>query len=149
MAAAPLLFSTDLRYVPASSKAILLNKELLKISQDSLARAGHRFYHDLDTGGQGWIRELQGGNIAVALHNAGGNCSYPTWAKPLPPRCSGNEPLSITVQSVMIDFAPDTAMEIFDVYANVSLGVHTGSFVSKLIPSHGVQLLRIAFSPVY
>ena len=60
-----------------------------------------------------------------------------------------NQPLSITLDSQMVDFAPGTAMAIFDVYANASLGVHTGSFVSKLIPPHGVQLLRIAFSPVY
>ena len=55
----------------------------------------------------------------------------------------------ITVAAQMIDFAPGTAMAIFDVYDDVSLGVHTGSFVSKRIPPHGVQLLRIAFSPVY
>lgn len=149
LAAAPLFMSTDLRHVPASSKAILLNRELLQISQDPLARAGHRFYHDLPTGGSGWVRELQGGDIAVALHNGGGNCSAPTWSKPVPPRCTGNQPLSITLDSQMVDFAPGTAMAIFDVYANASLGVHTGSFVSKLIPPHGVQLLRIAFSPVY
>ena len=49
----------------------------------------------------------------------------------------------------MIDFAPGTAMSVFDVYSNASLGVHTGSFTSKLIPPHGVQLLRVAFSPIY
>jgi hypothetical protein len=55
----------------------------------------------------------------------------------------------ITVDAQMIDFAPGTAMAIFDIYDNVSLGIHTGSFVSKHIPPHGVQLLRISFSPVY
>ena len=73
IAAAPLFFSTDLRHVPAASKAILLNKELLQISQDPLARSGHRFYHNVSTGAQGWVRELHGGDVAVALHNGGGN----------------------------------------------------------------------------
>ena len=50
---------TRTQHVSASSKAILLNPELLQISQDPLARAGRRFYHDLSSGGQGWIRELQ------------------------------------------------------------------------------------------
>ena len=149
IAAAPLFFSTDLRHVPAASKAILLNKELLQISQDPLARSGHRFYHNVSTGAQGWVRELHGGDVAVALHNGGGNCTTPTWAKPVPPRCSGNQSLRITLSSEMIDFAPGTAMSVFDVYSNASLGVHTGSFTSKLIPPHGVQLLRVAFSPVY
>jgi len=31
IAAAPLFFSTDLRYVPEASKAILLNQELLQV----------------------------------------------------------------------------------------------------------------------
>ena len=134
--------------MPSESKAILLNAGLLEISQDALGRAGHRFHHAVHSGGQGWIRELQGGDVAVALHNGGGNCSVPTWAVPIPPRCNGNDPLRITVASEMIGFAPDTAMEVFDVFANTSLGVHTGSFVSKLIPAHGVQLLRISFSVV-
>ena len=149
IAAAPLFFSTDLRHVPAASKAILLNKELLQISQDPLARSGHRFYHNVSTGAQGWVRELHGGDVAVALHNGGGNCTTPTWAKPVPPRCSGNQSLRITLSSEMIDFAPGTAMSVFDVYSNASLGVHTGSFTSKLIPPHGVQLLRVVFSPVH
>ena len=146
LASAPLFMSTDLRHVSASSRAILQNKDLLQISQDPLARAGRRFYHDLATGGQGWMRERADGTVAVALHNAGGNCTTPSWSKPTPPRCYGNSSLRITFNSTMIDFAPDTPMAFFDVFDNKSLGVHTGSFVSKLIPSHGVQLLTVAFA---
>lgn len=93
LAAAPLFMSTDLQNVPASSKAILLNRELLQISQDPLGRAGQRFYHDVESGRQGWLRELANGDVAVALHNGGGNCSIPTWAQPVPPRCHGNNSL--------------------------------------------------------
>eukprot|EP01052_Picozoa_sp_SAG31_P031872 SAG31_NODE_3428_length_4289_cov_3.615990_4_plen_103_part_00 len=95
LAAAPLFMSTDLQNVSASSKAILLNRELLQISQDPLGRAGRRFYHDIESGRQGWLRELQNGDVAVALHNGGGNCSIPTWAKPVPPRCHGNYSLNV------------------------------------------------------
>ena len=49
--AVPLFMSTDLRYVPAASKEILLNPGLLQISQDALGRAGHRFVQiGLDAG---------------------------------------------------------------------------------------------------
>lgn len=40
--AAPLMMSNDLRTVGASSRALLQNKEMLRINQDPLGRQGHR-----------------------------------------------------------------------------------------------------------
>jgi hypothetical protein len=63
---------------------------------------------DIKSGAQGWIRELHNGDVAVALHNGGGNCTTPTWDKPVPPRCSGSDSLTITVDSQMIVSQVDT-----------------------------------------
>jgi hypothetical protein len=63
---------------------------------------------DIKSGAQGWIRELHNGDVAVALHNGGGNCTTPTWDEPVPPRCSGSDSLTITVDSQMIVSQVDT-----------------------------------------
>lgn len=45
MASAPLLMSNDLKAVPAASKDLLLNTELLAIDQDRLGRMCFRCVH--------------------------------------------------------------------------------------------------------
>merc|ERR1712059_47437 len=73
MASAPLFMSNDLTAMSSSSKAILLNREVLAISQDPLGRMCFRFVADVTTGLQIWRKDLVGGNVAVALVNMGNN----------------------------------------------------------------------------
>lgn len=68
--AAPLIMGNDLRNVPAASKAILLNKEAIRINQDALGKMGKRLKVGSST--QLWVRDLEGGDVAVALYNKNG-----------------------------------------------------------------------------
>ena len=69
--AVPLFMSTDLRYVPAASKEILLNPGLLQIRSRRMRWAGPAIVSSRS----GWMQELHYGDMAVALHNGGGNCT--------------------------------------------------------------------------
>jgi alpha-galactosidase len=71
MASAPLQISVDVKAVPAASKAILQNKEIIAVNQDPLGRMGFRFLKNTKTGAQGWKKELIGVAVAVALANMG------------------------------------------------------------------------------
>jgi hypothetical protein len=95
--ASPLIMSSDLRTVKAEYKEVLLNKEMIKVStprhsvcspaashshtasltslsllrpqvnQDAMGKAGLRVGPNDDN--EVWVRELDGGDIAVALYN--------------------------------------------------------------------------------
>ena len=75
ISAAPLIMGNDLRNVSAASKAILLNKRAIAIDQDPLGRMGLRLASNASATGAGktqvWARALAGGDVAVALFNAG------------------------------------------------------------------------------
>ena len=66
--AAPLLISVDIEKMPDASKADLLNPEILAVNSDALGRQGHRITNE--SGQQVWLRKLQNGDVAVALHNS-------------------------------------------------------------------------------
>jgi alpha-galactosidase len=50
-------------------KAILTNKDVIAIDQDSLGKQGKHAYSDGEV--EVWTRELQGGAVAVAVINVG------------------------------------------------------------------------------
>jgi alpha-galactosidase len=63
--AAPLIAGNDLTRMTDDTKNILLNRDVIKVDQDSLGRAGDRIWQ------QGpleiWARPLSGGAVAVGL----------------------------------------------------------------------------------
>ena len=67
--AAPLLAGNDLPNMKPEIKAILTNKDVVAIDQDSLGKQGTRAYSDGEV--EVWTRELQGGAKAVAVINVG------------------------------------------------------------------------------
>jgi alpha-galactosidase len=69
MLAAPLLAGNDVRNMSDATKAILLNREVIAIDQDRLAKQGYRMSKDGDK--EVWARPLAGGDWAVALFNRG------------------------------------------------------------------------------
>jgi hypothetical protein len=68
--AAPLIMGNDLRNVSAESKAILLNKAAIAVDQDPLGKMGRRVNTSSES--EIWMRELEGGAVAVALFNKNG-----------------------------------------------------------------------------
>merc|ERR1711934_1054355 len=70
ISASPLIMGNDLRKVSKESKAILLNKHAIAVSQDPLGKRGTRlasFTSESPT--QVWSRPLAGGDVAVGLYN--------------------------------------------------------------------------------
>jgi len=128
MASAPLFMSNDLARVPEASKAILQNNEILSIDQDVLGRMCRRFalYED---GTQMWKKELDGGDVAVALVNL------------------SNESRAMTVTFSDVGWAPDTRVSLRDLVEGVDLGWKVGSYKSTAMPAHGSMLLRLSFKP--
>ncbi len=69
MLAAPLLAGNDLPHMKPEVKAILTNRDVIAINQDSLGHQAQYIY----SGGQVevWERDLQGGAKAIAIMNVG------------------------------------------------------------------------------
>ena len=75
--AAPLLAGNDLPNMKPEIRAILTNKDVIAIDQDPLGKQGHRAYADGEV--EVWVRELQGGAMAVGVINVGSdrNATHP------------------------------------------------------------------------
>jgi alpha-galactosidase len=67
--AAPLMAGNDVRKMTPEITAVLTNPEALAINQDKLGKQGWRFRAEPDY--EIWVRELTGGDWAVALLNTG------------------------------------------------------------------------------
>jgi alpha-galactosidase len=67
--AAPLLAGNDLRNVDPKILAILTNREVIAIDQDREGKQGRRVWQSGEQ--EAWVRELAGGDKAVALFNRG------------------------------------------------------------------------------
>ena len=102
--AAPLMMSNDLEAVSSTSRAMLTNRECLRINQDPLGRQGRRIVY---TGLpyphpslQVWARDLQNGDIAVALYNF------------------NHHPTSIGLNFTDVGYSSVTAVRLLDVFGN-------------------------------
>ncbi len=119
--AAPLLAGNDLSKMDASTKSILMNKEVIAVDQDSLGKQGNRV--SVTGPFEIWMKPLQGGAKAVALFNRS------TQAHP------------ITVQLASVGF--NGAAHARDLWLHKDLGTVHGSY-SATVPGHGVVLLRLS-----
>ncbi len=117
--AAPLLAGNDLSKMDATTKSILLNKEVIAVDQDKLGIQGHRVGPP-----QIWEKPLSGGAKAVALFN------YVTDDEA--------EPFTLYLKDVGIT-GPVHAR---DLWAHKDLGVLHGSY-TVTIPQGGVVMLKL------
>jgi len=83
ISASPLIMGNDLRNVSEASKAVLLNKDAIAVSQDKLGKMGFRL-NATSTATQVWGRLLSNGDVAVALYNAAGRPTPPIPVAPCP-----------------------------------------------------------------
>ena len=119
MLAAPLLAGNDLSKMDATTKSILLNKEVIAVDQDKLGVQGRRVGPP-----QIWEKPLSGGAKAVALFN------YVTDDEA--------EPFTLYFKDVGIT-GPVHAR---DLWAHKDLGVLHGSY-TVTIPQGGVVMLKL------
>jgi len=123
ISASPLIMGNDLRNVSADSKAILLNKNAIAVSQDSLGQMGIRLSPGT-TKQQVWARNMANGDVAVALYN------------------KDSSPADITVRFDQLHLYGKVT--ILDIWSNKSLGTFTGQFTSAAVGVHDTEFLRLS-----
>jgi alpha-galactosidase len=118
--AAPLIAGNDLSKMDATTKSILMNKDVIAVDQDRLGIEGNR----VSAVGpfEIWMKPLEGGAKAVALFNRG-RAEYP-----------------ITVHFKDVGF--DGPVKARDLWLHKDLGTLEGSYTA-MVPMHGVVMLRL------
>jgi alpha-galactosidase len=119
MLAAPLIAGNDLRDVPAPILEILTNREVIAIDQDKAGKQAKRVSKVGDQ--EFWVRELAGGDHAVAVFNL------------------GTDPSTATVHWTDLGLKKPPS-HIRDLWNHTDL---KGGEYSATIPGHGVVLLRV------
>lgn len=127
ISASPLIMGNDLRKVSEESKAVLLNKEAVAVSQDPLGKMGRRHpSFASESPVQVWSRPLANGDVAVGLYNKN-NASKQT---------------VITVNFRDLNLFGNVS--VFDIWANRNLGNFEDSFTAKNVGLHDTVFLRVA-----
>jgi alpha-galactosidase len=121
MLSAPLLLGNDVRNMPPEIAALVMNKEVILIDQDSLGKQAHRLSPEGRT--EIWGKPLAGGASAVALFNRS------------------------EVQAVMdvrwSDLGFSGVSKIRDLWRQTDLPIHTHDSYRVALPPHGSMLLRV------
>jgi len=118
--AAPLLAGNDLRSMTPETLAILTNREVLALDQDTLGKQGYRVEQVGAT--EVWAKPLAGGEWAVGLFNR------------------GPEAAKVTVP--WKDLGLTGKHKVRDLWAHEERGSPKDEFWYQ-VPSHGVVLLRV------
>ncbi|RME69231.1 MAG: glycoside hydrolase family 27 protein [Verrucomicrobia bacterium] len=119
--AAPLMAGNDVTKATPEVLAILTDPEAIAIDQDPLGKQGWRFR--AETGREIWVRELAGGDWAVALLN------------------TGDEPARLSVDFSHMWFI-EGERRIRDIWKKRDAGTTAQPFTDVIEP-HGVALLRL------
>lgn len=132
MQAAPLIAGNDLRNISAETMAILTNKNVIAIDQDTLGVQGFKW-----AGKDGydiWVKPLAGGDVAVCFLNR--------LEKPLEVSLDWKADL---IQDPDFEYAYDFAIAEYQI-TNVWTQVKTGTTKKSLkatLPAHDVLLYRL------
>jgi alpha-galactosidase len=121
LAAAPLLAGNDVRNMTPATKAILLNKEVIAVDQDSLGRQASPVKNgDMEM----WVKPLADGSVAVGEVNLGAS------------------PAKATIEASDLHLNGHVA-KARDLWAHEDVKF-TGDSYSATVPSHGVLMLKVS-----
>jgi alpha-galactosidase len=118
--AAPLLAGNDLGNVPPDIMAILTNRDVIAVDQDKAARQGSRAWQSGEQ--EIWVRELDGGDRAVAVFNRSA------------------APATVTVQWAGLKMKPPSRVR--DLWAHRDEHFE-GAEHAVTVPAHGVAMWRV------
>lgn len=133
MMAAPLIAGNDIRKMDAATNAVLINKNVVAIDQDSLGKQGIK-YSDKDSL-QTWIKPLKNGDWALCFLNRSGVA----------------KPVSFDWKHTMVRYkeadmdldANAGNYQLMDLWANKVIGT-TAKPLTANISSHDVLMLRLS-----
>ena len=119
---APLMAGHDPRAMTSETRAILMNPELVAVSQDSLGKAGDRLKRvgDADI----WGRPLADGTMAVAMLNR------------------GKSPIDITLDAKALGMKPGS-LNLRDLWAGTELGA-LGKSRHFTVAPHSALVLKVS-----
>jgi alpha-galactosidase len=131
MIAAPLIAGNDLRNMSAETAAILTNREVIAVDQDSLGVQGFNFIDDGDL--EIWLKPLRGKEFAFCFFNRG---TAPRkldfdWQKH-----------DIRDSFSSTDLRLDGTYKIRDLWAGKNIGTTKDIFRIE-IPAHDVRMVRV------
>lgn len=121
MLAAPLIAGNDVRNMPLSILEILTNREVIAVNQDKEGKQGRRASASGDQ--EIWVRELAGGEVAVALFNRAADAA------------------KITVKWTDLGMKK-TPARARDLWAHTDVKLE-GPGYTATVPGHGVVMLRV------
>jgi alpha-galactosidase len=120
--AAPLIAGNDLFAMTPETRAILTNREIIAIDQDSLGAQGRRVVKIGDQ--EVWSKPLAGGGRAVVFLDRAAT------------------PQTITVKWTDLDLPANLKAKVRDLWLHRDLSPAKGGVTAK-VPAHGVVVLRI------
>ncbi len=121
IAPSPLILGANLPDCDAWTTALLCNDEVLAINQDSLGASARRVAQS--DGGEVWVKELEGGDKAVALVNRG-------WFEG-------------KVAAEWKDVGAKGKWRVRDVWQRKDAGVFDGRYEAT-VPAHGAVMVRMS-----
>jgi len=120
--AAPLIAGNDVRKMSPEILAVMIDKEAIAVNQDPLGKEGWRFRaepsHEI------WVRELAGGDWAVALLN------------------TGKEPAELSIDFSHGWWFTNGECSVRDIWEKKDVGT-TATVFKKKLDSHDVAFLRL------
>jgi alpha-galactosidase len=120
--AAPLIAGNDLRSMTQEIQAILTNKEVIAVNQDTLGMQGRRIRKDGDK--EVWMKQLKDGSRAVILFNR------------------GKSETEVSVSWTELGYPDHVSASVRDLWAGKDLGKVTGKYAAK-VASHETLVLRV------
>jgi alpha-galactosidase len=122
MMAAPLIAGNDVAHMDASTRAILLNGDVIAVDQDKLGVQGHRVAQDGTS--EVWTKPLADGEVAVLLFNR------------------GEQPAVIGATRQQLGLPASGRMHVRDLWAHRDVKLRNGAITATVEP-HGVAMFRI------
>jgi alpha-galactosidase len=119
--AAPLLAGNDLSKMTPETQALLTNKEVIAVDQDSLGREGDRVWAEGPE--EIWAKPLNGDAKAVGLFNR------------------AETPRSIALKLSLIGFGNETKLR--DLWAGKDVEAANGVY-TVMVPAHGAVMLKVS-----
>jgi alpha-galactosidase len=123
MMASPLMAGNDIAHMDATTRSILLNKDVIAVDQDALGLQGHRVSKAGDQ--EVWVKPLSGEARAVVLFNR------------------GDAPARIRVTAEQLGWPARINARVRNLWTHKAVGRWTGSLAAAVEP-HGVAMFRVA-----
>ena len=127
--AGPMIVATDVRNMSAWKRSVLLNADVIAVSQDALVSPGRRV-RGAAGGAQVWARALANGDVAVILYNG----------------ADAPAPVDIAVSWRELGWDAGVRASVRDLWAHAAVpgSPFVGGATAAAVPPHGHAMWRVS-----